>query len=200
MKTMTGQIVAAIILVAAGTYIGWIAHPKCSVLVDTRSDTTFVRDTTRDIAPSPTDRTTARIDAVALPVIKEPSPVLPPRKAPAAPDDFDSRRDSLMERLRKISRDAARKADSVLVAVPIERTIYETEDYRAEIEGFRARLLSMEIYRQTQIVNTTRTLRVHDIRRWGLGIQAGYGATIRGGKIIGVPYIGIGVSYNLTSW
>ncbi len=194
------QIVFVLLFLAVGFAGGWFSRPKCPVLVDTRSDTTFVRDTTRDIAPGPTERTTARIDTVALPVIKESSPALPPRKESTAPGDFNSRRDSLMERLRKISRDAARKADSVLVAVPIERTVYETDDYRAEIEGFRARLLSMEIYRQTQIVNTTQTLRAPDTRRWGLGIQVGYGASIRNGRIVAAPYLGIGIQYSIFTW
>ncbi len=84
--------------------------------------------------------------------------------------------------------------------IPIERKVYETPDYRAEIEGFRPELISMEVYRQTQLVTQTQTIKVPDTRRWGLGIQAGYGASMRDGRLVGVPYIGVGLQYSIVKW
>lgn len=90
--------------------------------------------------------------------------------------------------------------DSALVAVPIERKVYQTDDYRAEIEGFRPELVSMEVYRQTQFINRTQTASTPDTRRWGFGFQAGYGATIQNGRIVAVPTVGVGVQYSIFKW
>ena len=92
----------------------------------------------------------------------------------------------------EISRDTVR----VEVEVPIERKVYETADYRAEIEGFRPRLVDMEIYRQTRYITQTETVRVSDSKRWGLGLQVGYGYHCTGFR----PYIGIGIQYNVIRW
>lgn len=81
------------------------------------------------------------------------------------------------------------------VAVPTERKVYATDDYRAVVEGFRPALVEMEIYR-----STTRIIRENISRkpsaRWGAGIQAGYGFGPKGA----VPYIGIGIQYSLIVW
>lgn len=88
----------------------------------------------------------------------------------------------------------------IAVEIPIERKVYKTDDYRAEIEGFQPKLVSMDIYRKTQIINTTQTIQVPDKKRWGLGVSAGYGATIQNGKIKAVPYVGIGIHYSIVQW
>jgi hypothetical protein len=88
----------------------------------------------------------------------------------------------------------------VEVEVPIERKTYQTEDYKAEIEGFRPSLVSMELYRQTQAITQIRTVAVPDRKRWGVGIQAGYGVGLQGGQVKTFPYIGVGVSYDIIRW
>lgn len=85
------------------------------------------------------------------------------------------------------------------VRVEVEK-VYQTDDYRATVEGFRPELVDMEIYRQTRYITRTETIRIPDRRRWGIGIQAGYGATISQGVAIARPYVGVGVSYNVVSW
>lgn len=83
----------------------------------------------------------------------------------------------------------------VPVVVPIERRVYVTDDYRAEVEGYRPRLVSMKLYRQTQVVTETPAVRP---RRWGIGIQAGYGLAPRTGRF--EPYIGLGIQYSIWQW
>ena len=83
----------------------------------------------------------------------------------------------------------------VPVVVPIERRVYVTADYRAVVEGYRPRLVSMELYRQTQVVTETAAARP---RRWGIGIQAGYGLAPRTGHF--EPYIGVGIQYSIWQW
>ncbi|MDR2911241.1 MAG: hypothetical protein LBV47_07770 [Bacteroidales bacterium] len=79
----------------------------------------------------------------------------------------------------------------VLVEVPIERSEYKTDDYRAVIEGYRASLLSMEVYPKTQIITKTETVTVFKKPKLGFGIQAGYGITQNGLE----PYLGVGIQY-----
>lgn len=81
----------------------------------------------------------------------------------------------------------------VPVLVPIERREYKTEDYHALIEGYRPKLLSMEVYPQTKIVTQTQIRTVTKKTRWGIGPHVGYGFN---GKEW-APYVGIGVQYNL---
>lgn len=81
--------------------------------------------------------------------------------------------------------------DSIPVEVPIETKVYETEDYKAVIEGYRANLLDIDIYRQTQYITTEKT--VTRQKRWNftVGPQVGYGWTPAGGQ----PYVGVGVTF-----
>lgn len=92
--------------------------------------------------------------------------------------------------------------DTVFVAVevPVERKIYQTADYRAEIEGFKPSLVSMDIYRKTEQITQIRTVTVPDTRRWGVGLQVGYGLSVQNGNVKATPYLGVGVSYNIWEW
>lgn len=93
--------------------------------------------------------------------------------------------------------DTVRTADTlrVPVIIPIERKVYATADYRAVIEGYKPELVSMELYRQTQVVTNTVSAKP---KRWGVGIQAGYGFTPRTGRF--EPYIGLGIQYSIWQW
>lgn len=93
--------------------------------------------------------------------------------------------------------DTVQTADTlrVPVVVPIERKVYATADYRAVVEGYRPQLVSMELYRQTQVVTNTVTTKP---KRWGVGIQAGYGFMPITGKF--EPYIGVGIQYSIWQW
>ena len=77
----------------------------------------------------------------------------------------------------------------VPVLVPISRKVYEGEDYRAVVSGFRASLDTLDIFRKTQTVTNTVVQRVEvpgKPKRWGIGVSAGYALTPQGVK----PYIG----------
>ena len=87
----------------------------------------------------------------------------------------------------------------VPVLVPISRNVYEEEDYRAVVSGFRASLDTLDIFRKTQTVTNTVVQRVEvpgKPKHWGIGVSAGYALTPQGMK----PYIGAGVQYNFLSW
>lgn len=87
----------------------------------------------------------------------------------------------------------------VSVLVPISRNVYEGEDYRAVVSGFRASLDTLDIFRKTQTVTNTVVQRVEvpgKPKRWGIGVSAGYALTPQGVK----PYIGAGISYSFITF
>ena len=87
----------------------------------------------------------------------------------------------------------------VPVLVPISRNVYEGEDYRAVVSGFRASLDTLDIFRKTQTVTNTVVQRVEvpgKPKRWGIGVSAGYALAPQGVK----PYIGAGISYSFITF
>ncbi len=77
-----------------------------------------------------------------------------------------------------------------------EQAYYEDSLYRAWVSGYRPRLDSLQIFPRTVYQNVTNDI-YHTItpkkKRWGLGLQAGYGYP-------GGWYVGAGVSFNLLMW
>lgn len=96
--------------------------------------------------------------------------------------------------------DTVRVSDTVYVRLPREQKRYADTNYVAWVSGYRPRLDSIEVYPVTRYVTKTVTRTEDSRRRWGVGIQAGYGVGLAGGKVTGVPYIGIGISYNILTF
>lgn len=82
--------------------------------------------------------------------------------------------------------------DSVEVEIPITQKIYEDSLYKAFVSGYRQSLDSLIIYSPKEVVTITNI----KPKRWGVGIQVGYGFTPKGAH----PYIGVGISYNIFSF
>lgn len=145
-----------------------------------RADTLRVTyiDTVRYYKPVPRDSIVKRYVTVKLPAA--PSPVVPvpkplPEKTEAAPST---------------------QADSVEVTLPITQTVYRDTAYTAYVSGYRARLDSLLLHRQHEVITIVKHSKP---RRWNLGLQAGYGITLHS-RPQAYPYIGIGISYNLFSF
>ena len=81
------------------------------------------------------------------------------------------------------------------VAIPITQKTYEAETYKAWVSGWHASLDSIEVYQKTveRTITITKTTKP---KRWGIGVQVGYGYSIKGFT----PYIGVGISYNLLTF
>lgn len=92
--------------------------------------------------------------------------------------------------------DTVRVSDTVYVRLPREQKRYADTNYAAWVSGYRPSLDSIEVYPVTRYV-TKEIILPTPAKRWGIGIQAGYGVGLNGGKVVGVPYIGIGISYDL---
>lgn len=92
---------------------------------------------------------------------------------------------------------ATLERDTVFVDVPIERRVYEEDSlYRAVVSGWHPSLDTLMVYPKTTTITIREKVPVPDRRRWGIGIQAGAGATRNGLT----PYVGVGVSYDLFCW
>lgn len=83
--------------------------------------------------------------------------------------------------------------DTVTVQVPIEHKREHYADADVWYHGFRAGIDSLAVYPLNTVVTVTEVRR-EKASRWGLGVQVGYGVTTQAGP---VPYIGVGLSYNL---
>ena len=89
--------------------------------------------------------------------------------------------------------------DTVLIHLPIEQRQYSDPRYTAWVSGYRPQLDSIQIYQQTQYI--TKEVKVATKpKRWGIGLQAGYGVSFSNKQIKATPYIGIGISYNILTW
>lgn len=89
--------------------------------------------------------------------------------------------------------------DSVMVEVPISRYVAQKDSlYRVVAEGYAVDFKEITVYPKT--VTVTNTVEVKKPTHWGIGVQAGYGATLQSNTIRMSPYIGVGVSYNIITW
>lgn len=89
-------------------------------------------------------------------------------------------------------------SDTVYLRIPHEIKQYEDSLYRAQVSGYRPALDWIEVYPQT--VYLTKVVKTQDVRRWGIGLQAGYGAYVAGGQVRLAPYVGVGISYDILRW
>lgn len=89
--------------------------------------------------------------------------------------------------------DTIRIGDTVVLR---EQAYYEDSLYRAWVSGYQPRLDSLMVFPKTVYQTVTNDI-YHTItpkkKRWGLGLQVGYGYP-------GGFYVGGGVSYNLFLW
>ena len=85
------------------------------------------------------------------------------------------------------------RVDSVDVEIPIEKKTYEDSVYFAMVSGYKVSLDSIKVYPRNTIVE-------HYIKskpkRFGIGVVGGYGLSKDGL----MPFVGVGVSYNLFSF
>lgn len=89
--------------------------------------------------------------------------------------------------------DTMRIGDTV---VHREQAYYEDSLYRAWVSGYRPKLDSLQIFPRTIYQTVTNDV-YHTIaskkKRWGLGLQVGYGYP-------GGAYVGLGVNYDIFFW
>ena len=93
-----------------------------------------------------------------------------------------------------------RPQDTIRVPVPIRQYSFRDSLYSLDVSGFNVTLDRLEVYPQTvyQTITHTTERTLTDRKRWGIGVQAGYGYNF-GSEKAG-PYVGIGLQYSLWRW
>lgn len=133
-------------------------------VVAIQADTVIVRDTIRLEIPTPTSNGEIRRDTVWL------------QKKTADSTNLES--DSTTPVDTSNDREGVRLEPDGSITIPIEQKEYKTEEYKALIEGWRPKLVSMEVYpKTTTITNTVTRLQKP---RWSVtgGLGAGYAPNI----------------------
>ncbi len=90
--------------------------------------------------------------------------------------------------------------DTVFVPVPISQYSFRDSLYALDVSGYGVSIDRLELYPRTiyQTIHTTTERVVKDKKRWGLGLQAGYGYAFGPRRF--APYIGVGVQYSVLRW
>lgn len=169
MKNLT-TILLAIIFV--GCVVGSFLMGRATMSVgENKRDTVVLREFVRDIMPMATVSSHTRTELALLPRVMVPINI-------SLPIDISL---PIVDTITVV--------DSVLVEVPISRTEYSTDNYHIIAEGYRTKLLQVDVFPETKIITEQVTKR----KRWGvsLGVQAGYGMTPVGTQ----PYAGVGVTF-----
>lgn len=174
MKTRT-IIVMLLVAVACGLTLRIIRPPALYPEPTIQRDTVVIRDTIRPTVPEPEIITVVRYDTIR-PRMKPVEGITPVMATVTLHEDT-------MPRITPEND----------VIIPITRNTYKTEDYTAVIEGYRPRLVSIEIYPKT--TNITNTITKTRSPRWALTAGPGIGYGPNGVQ----PYVGVTVGFVLWS-
>lgn len=91
-------------------------------------------------------------------------------------------------------RDTVRVQDTLFVYLERERVRWKDEYCEVFASGVQPSVDSVRHFISERVILKAVPVKVRS--RWGIGVQAGYGASRQGLS----PYIGVGVSYNLVAW
>lgn len=96
--------------------------------------------------------------------------------------------------------DTLRLRDTLYVVLEREQIRWEDSLSVVYASGVMPQVDSVIHHTENLII--TREIPVIQVKktRWGIGVQAGYGATLQGNVVNLQPYVGIGISYNILSW
>ena len=92
-------------------------------------------------------------------------------------------------------RDTVTLQDTVYIVLGMTQRYYRGPDYEAWVSGYRPRLDSCLVFPRTVYISSSTVSREPE-KRWGVGIQAGYGMGLSDGRVKAFPYIGVGISWN----
>lgn len=96
--------------------------------------------------------------------------------------------------------DTIRIHDTLYLNLDREQVMWQDSMSRVYASGIMPHVDSVQHFIKEMIVTKEVTIPVKKPCRWGIGLQAGYGAFAKNGQITASPYVGVGLSYNLFSW
>lgn len=104
--------------------------------------------------------------------------------------------DSLLEKVASLER----VNDSLVLVLHREQKMYQSEDYTAWVSGYDPSLDSLRIYSQEKVI--TREVTIPKIRKthWGIGLSAGYGASLQGNRVVLNPVAAFTINWNFATW
>lgn len=175
-KTIIVSLITISVFVLLGYYLGYHKgekHATSSFTEDVVRST--YTDTIPFYVPVPKDSVVIKYKVVKLPVA-------------------DNRNDKPSTSAAEDS--LSEKTDTANVIIPIEQKVYSDSCYTAYVSGFRPSLDSLIFHPRVETVIINRRMKP---KRWSVGLQTGYGISLRQTPQL-TPYIGIGVSYNLFSF
>lgn len=210
MKNTSIHIIAAVALVGfvLGFVLGVLARKKfypCTEITipSIKTDTVTVTDTVNYANPTEIRQEIIRYDTVRVRVspfgldsinvrsgnktsvtVNNLGPVDPPKIAD---------KNKAGQPAQSIAKDTpAITPDGQGVTIPIERKTYQDEGYKAVVEGWRPKLVSMEVYPKTEYVTRTETVIQKKRPIWALtvGPSVGYGLD---GKIVPTAAVTLGL-------
>ena len=96
--------------------------------------------------------------------------------------------------------DTLRLRDTLYVYLEREQVVWQDSLSKVYASGISPQIDSVHHYVTERVVTRTETISVNNKKRWGLGVQVGYGIGLDKNCMSMHPYIGVGVSYNLINW
>lgn len=142
--------------------------------------------------------------------IRRPPPVDPPAPEAAKPDTIlihDTLRlpapppmvVRVVDTIKVVLPDTSvtHQGDSAVIQLPMEESYYSGDGWKAWITGYQATLDSLFIDRTSTVIERPVYKTVTKHARWGVGAQVGATYVREQGV---VPYIGLGVSYNILTF
>jgi len=156
-------------------------RPCTEVQIVTVHDTVTTTDTIRRDVPGPVETRIIRADTVRIKI----SPV----------GNDSTRVDTMTPPKQNDSNAGVKIGQSGEVIIPIKQETYITPEYKAVVEGWRPKLVSMEVYQKTQTITNTVTKTVLKSPKWALTI--GPGASWDGKQI--APSINAGIGFVIWS-
>ena len=90
--------------------------------------------------------------------------------------------------------------DTLYVYLDREQVVWQDSLSVVYASGILPQVDSVRHFTSHQIITIEKTIPVTKKTHWGLGVQAGCGLGYADKRVYGVPYIGVGISYNLLSW
>ncbi len=130
-------------------------------------------------------------DSVVIRYINKRLPTVKGEETPVKKDSLENRQVTEAEDL--LCKQEPELSDSADVLIPITQKVYEDSTYRAVISGYNVSLDEMLVFPKREVLTIRPQTKP---KRWGVGVQAGYGITPAGFQ----PYLGVGITYNLFSF
>ena len=202
-------ILFALLALVAGLFLGrCCSTPQPEIVEKHQSDTvTIIRiDTVVVERPVPVKVVEKRTDTITVVVNNGKVTSIQPYGSGSKEqtEPVKGGMDTMILPVKGDEEDVSASADSgsMLLKVPIPISLYIFRDslYYLKVSGYHVTLDRLEVYPQTvykTITNTTERT-IQEKKRWGIGLQAGYGYNFGSGKA--GPYVGIGVQYNIVQW